>query len=164
MTKKEHEQLVEKALRDFQREAKEDKDRDTVRAYGDKLRSTVKNYTLKTSAVTTGGRKNRAICLGECILQAADKLERESKDHNFVPGSLAWTFTEDRVQDPDGRKGYQYTVKLVVATDEAAYTDEEIQKELEDLTGKLAAETEEMFREEAEEEEPLAEVQDVNIQ
>ena len=162
MTKKEHEELVEKALKEFRREEKEDRDRDTVRAYGTKMRNTVKNYSLQTSGITTGGRKNRAICLGECILQAADKLERESKDHNFVPGSLAWTFTEDRVQDPDGRKGYQYTVKLVVATDENAYTDEEIRKELEDLEKKLAAETAEMFAEE-EEEEP-AEVKDTLIQ
>lgn len=162
MTKKEHEQLVEKALKEFRREEKEDRDRDTVRAYGTKMRNTVKNYSLQTSGITTGGRKNRALCLGECILQAADKLERESKDHNFAPGTLAWAFTEDRVQDPDGRKGYQYTVKLVVATDEAAYTDEEIRKELADLEKKLAAETAEMFAEE-EEEEP-AEVKDTLIQ
>ena len=162
MTKKEHEALVEKALREFQREMKEDRDRDTLRGYEAKLKSTVKNYSLQTSGVTTGGRKNRAICLGECILQAAEKLEKESKDHNFAPGTLAWTFTEDRVKDPDGRKGYQYTARLVVATDEPAYTDEEIQKELEDLQQKLAAETEEMFREEEEEE--AAEVKDTQIQ
>ena len=162
MTKAEYEKLLDQELRAYAKQQKQERDEDTLRAYEKKLQSTVKNYRFEVSGITTGGRKNRALAVGECILQAAEKLDKEKVNHNFVPGSLGWSIVEDRVKDEDGRKGYKYTVTCVVATDEKAFDDQQILKELEDLRQKLEKETEEMFQEEAEE--PPAEVVDREIQ
>ena len=147
MTKEQHEELMEEAVRDYALQMKKDRDADTVRAYEQKLRGTVKNYKFTVEDYTTGGRKNRALAVGECILQACDKLEKEAVNHKFMPGSLAWNIIEDRVKDEDGTKGYKYTVTCVIATDEAAFTEEQIQAEVQDLQKRLEMETAEMFRE-----------------
>ena len=147
MTKEQHEQKVEEALRDYALEMKKDRDRDTARAYEQKLKSTVKNFRLSAEAFTTGGKKNRALAVGGCILSVSEKLEKESVNHHFVEGSLGWNITEERVKDSEGNKGYRYQVTVVVATDEKAYTAEQIREQVEDLEKRLAAETEEMFSE-----------------
>ena len=157
---------LEKALRKHDLEIKQDRDNDTLRAFGEKLRSTVKNYRQELTAYTTGGRKNRALALGECILQAAERLEAEGVHHNFVPGSLAWRIVEDRVKDEDGKKGYKYTVETVIATDEPAYTEDQIREQLEDLQKRLETETAEMFADvyEPPAEDVAGEVKDTMIQ
>jgi len=147
MTKEQHEELVEEAVRDYALQMKKDRDADTVRAYEQKLRSTVKNFKLTAEDYTTGGKTNRALAVGACILQLSEKLEKEAANHKYVPGSLAWSIIEDRVKDEHGVKGYKYTVTCVIATEEPAYTEEQIQAEVQDLEKRLKAETEEMFRE-----------------
>ena len=152
MTKKEHEKLVEQAIREYGLQLKREKDEETALAHEKTLNNTVKNYRFTVSDYTTGGRKNRALAVGECILQASEKLERESMNHHFAKGTLGWNITEERVKDDTGHKGYKYTVTCVIATDEPAYTQEEITEKVKDLRERLAAETEEMFAEDPEEE------------
>lgn len=158
MTKKEHEELVEKAVHDYALEMKRDRDKDTVIAYGQKLARTTKMYHRTAEAYSTGGQKNRAYAIGACVLQLVDLIARDAKDKKFVPGTMEWTINEDRVKDEDGKKGYRYTIGFHVASEEPVYTDEQILEMTDDLRKKLEAETAEMFGLEP------GEVTDTNIQ
>ena len=148
MTKKEHEALVEQAVKDYARSMKEDRDMDTVIAYGEKLRRTGKMYSRKAEAYSTGGQKSRAYAIGACVLELVAQIEKDAKEKKFVPGTMEWTINEDRVKDEDGKKGYRYTVAFHVASEEKVYTEEQIREQVEDLRQRLAKETAEIFGEE----------------
>ena len=169
MTKAEHEKLVEQAIHDYAREMKEDRDRDTVAGYYGRLKNTKKHYSKSAEAFSTGGQKGRAMAIGACVLELLKALQKDAVEKKYLPGTLSWLIDEQRVIDPDGKKGYKYTVVYHAYADEQAVSDEEIKKEIEELTEKLRMETEEMFgeaeaQEEAPAEEPLAEVKDTEIQ
>lgn len=127
-------------------------DRKTLKAYEKKLRARRKQYTKNAEAFTTGGRRNRALAAGECCLQAMEELYKLNAEKKLLPGTLGWLVHEQRVVDPDGRKGYRYDVSWYVNSSEDFYTEEEIRKELRETYGKLRAETEEMFGETTDEE------------
>ena len=139
-------------MREYAYRAKLDRDRDTVRAYEQKLRGRKKHYTKMAEAYSLGGRRNRAAALGECCLQAMEELDKESFKHSFLPGTLSWIINEGKATDTDGKKGYRYAVIWHVLADEPALTEEEIEKELKETRERIAAETREMFADMAEEE------------
>ena len=130
------------------------KDRATLRAYEKKLQAEKKHYTQTFEAYSETGRKNRALCVGECCLQAMEKLNdlvnREPKIP-FVKGSLFFNMGEQRVKDEDGEKGFKYSVTYHLLSYEPAYTKDEIRAQLEEAAKRIGAETEEMFRKEPEE-------------
>jgi hypothetical protein len=104
-------------------------------------------YSSQASAVSEGGRMNRALSLGECCLQAIEKLQSVNGMHRLVPGTLFWTINEERVLLKDGKKGYAHSATFFVTADEPAYTEEEIAKEIEETRRKMQAETAEMYDE-----------------
>lgn len=152
MTEQEREQIEEQAVRQYALEAKKSQDEETLAHYENRLRAKRKHYTQSTEAISAGGRRNRALALGECVLKLLDSLEHEHFIHHFLPGTLSWNIFQDRTVDPDGVKGYKYTVAYHALADEQAMTEEEIQAEIEETRKKIEAETKEMFREETEEE------------
>ena len=127
-------------------------DRKTLKAYGAKLRRQTKEYGKRAEAYTTGGRKNRALTVGECCMQMLEELNKLSAEKRLFPTSLYWTVDEHRVVDPDGKKGYKYEVSWYVHSDEKKYTEEEVVKELRETYRRLREETEEMFGEVTDEE------------
>lgn len=151
MTEQERERIEEQAVRQYALEAKKSQDEETLAHYENRLRAKRKHYTQCTEAISAGGRRNRALAVGECVLKLLDALEKEHFIHHFLPGTLAWNIFQDRTVDPDGVKGYKYTVAYHALADEQAMTDDEIEKELEETRKKIEAETAEMFAEEAEE-------------
>ena len=133
------------------------KDRETLRAYEKSLRNEKKQYMKTFEAVSETGRKNRALAIGECCLQAFEKLNDLVNPRPaipFVEGSLYFNLGEQRVKDEDGEKGFRYSVTYNLQSYEPAWTDEEIKEKLIDAAKRIGAETEEMFKKEALEEEP----------
>ena len=150
MTEQEREQIEERAVRQYALEAKRSQDEETLAHYENRLRAKRKHYTQSTEAISAGGRRNRALALGECVLKLLDALEKEHFIHHFLQGTLAWNIFQDRTVDPDGVKGYKYTVAYHALADEQAMTEEEIKTEIEETRKKIEQETKEMFREEEE--------------
>ena len=131
------------------------KDRETLRAYEISLQNEKKHYMQTFEAVSETGRKNRALCIGECCLQAMEKLNElvnRQPPVQFVKGSLFWNLGEQRVKDEDGEKGFRYSVTFHVQSYERRWTDEEIKEKLMEAAKRIGAETDEMFRKEALEE------------
>ena len=126
-------------------EQKQADDLESLAHYEIRLKGRKKHYLQSAEAFTTGGRRNRAMAVGECVLQAMAELQKAAAQHHFVPGTLSWIIGEDRAVDPDGRKGYKYTVAYHIYADEQSLTDEEIEKELEETREKMEKETQEMF-------------------
>ena len=130
------------------------KDRQTLRAYEKSLQNERKQYMQTFEAYSETGRKNRAICVGECCLQAMDKLNElvnRQPPIPFVKGTLFFNINEQRVKDETGEKGFKYTVTYHVLSKEPAWTREEIKQKLYEAAEKIGAETDEMFRKEEEE-------------
>ena len=133
------------------------KDRETLRAYEKSLQNEKKQYMKTFEAVSETGRKNRALAVGECCLQAMDDLNElvnRKPPIPFVKGSLFFNLGEQRVKDEDGEKGFRYNVTYHLMSYERAWTAEEIKDKLMEAAKKIGAETEEMFRKEALEEKP----------
>ena len=145
------EKQVEEEVRKIMLEKKRAEDRETLARYETRLRGKKKHYTQTAEAFTTGGRRNRAAAVGECVMQMLEALQKEVRNHHFLPGTLSWIIGEDRAVDPDGRKGYRYTVAYHIYADEQSMTEEEISKEIEETREKIEAETREMFGEDGEE-------------
>lgn len=120
----------------------------TLRKYEERLRAQRKIYSQSASAVSEGGRRNRALSLGECCLQAIDQLQELNGSHKLIPGTLFWNIDEHRVTMENGRKGYMHTVVYHVKADEQALTEQEIAEEIEETRKRIKAETEEMFTDE----------------
>ena len=147
MTEQEREELEDRIIREYQHHEKLERDAETIAAYETKLRARRKHYVQSTEAISAGGRRNRALAVGECVLKLLDALEKEHFLHHFLPGTLVYVIYQDRTVDPDGVKGYKYTVAYHADADEPALTDEEIRKEIDETTEKLRKETEEMYAE-----------------
>ena len=161
MTDQEREQIEEQAITAYAYEMKRQQDAETIAHYERNLRAKRKHYTQSTEAISAGGRRNRALAVGECVLKLLDELEKEHFKHHFLPGTLAFNVFQDRTVDPDGIKGYRYTVAYHAMSDEQAMTEEEIAAEVEETRKKIEAETEEMYgkTDEFEQEEDGAEAQ-----
>lgn len=123
-------------------------DRKTIAGYEKRLKAERKVYTQQFSAFSETGRKNRALCVGECCLQAMEKLTElvnQKPPIPFVAGSLFFNLNEKRVKDEDGEKGFQYTVTYHLQSYEPAWTEEEIREKVEEAARRVKAETDEMY-------------------
>ena len=166
MTDQEREQIEEQAITAYAYEMKRQQDAETIAHYERNLRAKRKHYTQSTEAISAGGRRNRALAVGECVLKLLDELEKEHFKHHFLPGTLCFNVFQDRTVDPDGIKGYRYTVAYHAMADEPALTEEEITAEVDETWKRIQAETEEMYGREdgSEEEADGAEAQGGEIQ
>ena len=145
MTEEERERIAEEAVREYQIRAKKEQDAEQLAHYERNLRAKRKHYTGNAVTFSTGGQRNRAMAAGAALLEALKQLEKFRREHQLMRGTLSWIIGEDRVVDPDGKKGYQYTYAWHVYADEQVLTEEEIAAEIEDTRKRMAAETEEMY-------------------
>ena len=132
---------------------KKRKDRQALAGYEKRLRAERKHYRQKFEAISETGRKNRALAIGECCLQAFEKLNdlvNQRPAIPFVEGSLYFNLGEQRVKDEDGEKGFRYSVTYNLQSYEPAWTEEQIVEKLAEAKRLLAEETEEMYSEEEE--------------
>lgn len=123
-------------------------DRKTIAGYEKRLKAERKVYTQQFSAFSETGRKNRALCVGECCLQAMEKLTElvnQKPPIPFVAGSLFFNLNEKRVKDEDGEKGFQYTVTYHLQSYEPAWTEDEIREKVEEAARRVKTETDEMY-------------------
>ena len=127
------------------REQKIRKDGKALKKYADRLRKERKTYIQTFEAYAVNQRKSRAAAIGECALQAMDEVRGLAKIKPLVDGTLEYLITEEKVQDPDGRRGFHCAVTFRVVSHEAAHTDEWIKAEIEKTFEKMMAETDEMF-------------------
>ena len=135
LSKREEKDLVEKLNRD----------EETIWKYKIQLRNQRKEYSKVTSAYSMTGRRSRALCLGECVLQAYEDLRKLNSEKTLLDGTLFWNIIEERVIDTDGRNGFRYTAIYHVKSDEQAIPDEDIEKEIAETREKIYKETGEMF-------------------
>ena len=129
---------------------KKRQDRKTIASYRRKLEIERKVYVQEFSAISEGGRKNRALAIGECCLQGMEKISdlvNMKPKGTFVPGTLMWNLYEQKVKDEDGAEGYKYGVIYRIQSYENAWTKEEIDKKVKEAAEKIHAETEEMYAE-----------------
>jgi len=135
------------------REGKKYQDEMTVEKYRQELKQRRMPYGGVARARAINNRRARALALGECALQIMDKVRECSKTHSLMPGTLQYMIEEAVVYPVEGgkEKNFDYAVMFQVYGTEPEYTDEEIEKECEDLTFRLAMETDEMFPENVEE-------------
>lgn len=145
ITEEERELIEEEAVRKYQIQAKKSQDAEQLAHYERNLRAKRKHYTQSAETFCTGGQKNRAMAAGAAVLSGLEQLEKFRREHRLIPGTLSWIIGEDRAMDPDGKKGYRYTVAWHIYADENVLTEEEIAAEIEDTRKKMAAETEEMY-------------------
>ena len=120
----------------------------TLRKYEIRLRKERKVYMKVAEAYCLSDRKSRAMTLGECCLKILEDVKELNTRHKLIDNSLEYMIDEQKVIDPDGRKGFKYKVLYSVLADEARFTEEEIRRELEDTARRLKLETEEIFRKE----------------
>jgi len=132
---------------------KKRKDRQALAGYEKRLRAERKHYRQKFEAISETGRKNRALAIGECCLQAFEKLNdlvNQRPAIPFVEGSLYFNLGEQRVKDEDGEKGFRYSVTYNLQSYEPAWDEKQIAEKVVEAQRRLAAETEEMYSEEEE--------------
>lgn len=135
LTKREEKDLREKLARDG----------DTLAKYENQLRNERKVYGQFAQADSLTGRRARALAVGECVIRLMENLRDLNGKKKLLDGTLFWNIVEKRVRDTDGRKGFEYTVYWKVKSDEQAYTEEQIRKEIDETREKVLQETGEMF-------------------
>ena len=137
----------------FWKKRKQLKDWQTVRKYGERLRAERKIYTQTATTYSETDRKSRCLAVGECCIRALEAIGELNLQHRLVPGTLEYMINQQRVKDDTGKKGFRYDVTYQVKSEEPKYTEDEIRDELKDVAKRLKLETEEMFKEDEEEEE-----------
>jgi len=121
----------------------------TLRKYEIRLRRERKNYMKEAECYSLSDRKSRAMAVGECCLQVLEDVRELNRTHKLIDKSLEYMIDEQKVIDPDGRKGFRYRVIYSVLADEPKYSEAQIRAELEDTARRLKLETQEIFRKEA---------------
>lgn len=132
-----------------EREKQQKKNGKELKAYEERLRKTSKVYVQKFEADAINQRKSRAAAIGACVLQAMDELQGLWKTKPLRAGSLEWNFAEQKIVDPDGKKGFHETVQYSVASGEPAYSEDEIRELIEDTRKRMELDLNEMYPEEA---------------
>ena len=132
------------------KQEKREQDALVLRKYEAQLRGRRVHYSQEAETYSTGGQRNRAMAAGAAVLEGFKMLDKLRREHPLVAGTLSWIIGEDRCVDPDGKKGYKYTVAYHVYADEPALTEEEIQAELKETKKRIWMETEEMYAESGE--------------
>ena len=130
------------------REQKIRKDSKALKDYRKRLERERRAYMKEFEAFSVNQRRSRAAAIGECVLQAMDDVRGLARVKDLVNGSLEYMFNEQKVQDPDGRKGFKYSVAYRVVSTEPAHSKEDIDKEIEETFEKMMMETDEMFPQE----------------
>lgn len=133
------------------REQKIKKDAKVLKKYEKRLREERRVYIQTFEAYAVNQRRSRAAAMGECALQARDAVRSLSKAKDLVDGTLDYMIREEKVVDPDGKKGFHCAVTYKVMSYEPAHTDEWIRAEMEKTFEQLMHETDEMFPEEKDE-------------
>lgn len=139
------EQEREELYKQFSLMRKVERDEETIAAYERKLRAARKRYSKAATAVSEGGRRNRALSLGGCCLKAIEELEKLNAEHKLLQGTLSWQIMEEPKKDENGKRCYQHIVCFHVAADEPALEDGEIRAEIAESRRKIEKETREMF-------------------
>ena len=127
------------------REQKIKKDSKALQKYGDRLRRERKVYMQMFDAYAVNQRRSRAAAIGACALRAMDEVRALAKTKPLMDGSLEYMITEQKVMDPDGRKGFHCTVTFRVVSQEDAHSEEWILQELEKTFEKMMMETDELY-------------------
>ena len=130
------------------REQKIRKDQKTIKKYAEECKRRRKVYMQTFSAFAINQRRSRAAAVGELVLEAIEGVKGLAHVHPLIAGTLEYGIIEQKVKDPDGRKGFSYQVTYHVIANENAMTEEEQEKEVRELEEKLRRETDEMFPEE----------------
>ena len=134
------------------REQKIRRDKKALDKYEERLRKEHKVYLQMFDAYAVNQRRSRAAAIGACALKAMDEVRGLAKTKQLMDGSLDYMITEQKVQDPDGKKGFHCSVTYRVVSTEKAHTEEWIQKEIEDTWTRMMRETDGMYPVEKEEE------------
>lgn len=152
MPKKKIENMTEQEKNEYFRKKKIAEDSKKLREYKKRMQNTMKNYGTKFDAFAINQRKSRELALGTCALKALDAVRELMRSKKLEPGSLWFMITESPCQDENGKKAFHCEVMYCVTSFEPAFTDEEIQKELEDTFEKMMRETDALYPAEAEDE------------
>lgn len=136
----------------MRKEQKIKKDRHDLVKYMKRMENQRQEIKRMGDAYCLTGHKNRVNTIGEIVLKLLEDFykkqgELKLRGHKMLDGTLFWIIEETRVKDPDGKKGFHYSVGYMVKTSEPMYTKEEIQKEMEETYQKMKQETEEMYGE-----------------
>jgi len=132
----------------------------TVEKYREQLKGQNKVYMQKATGRAINNRRARALALGEAALKIMDSVKELGKGHRLVPMTLMYMMDEKVIYPiADVKvKQYEYDVMYQVQAEEREWTDEEVEQKCEDLTFRLAMETDEMFPENEEEKEDTSSV------
>ena len=155
--RKKLEDMTEKEQNAYYRKKKIREDSKALKAYGKRMRNTMKNYGQKYDAFAINQRRSREAALGVCALKALDAVRELMRSKNLEPGSLWFMISESPVKDENGKKAFHCSVMYSVTSFEPAYTDEEIQKELEETFEKMMRETDALYPVEVADEEKKSE-------
>lgn len=155
MPKKKIENMTEQEKNEYFRKKKIAEDSKKLREYKKRMQNTMKNYGKKFDAFAINQRKSRELALGTCALKALDAVRELMRSKKLEPGSLWFMITESPCQDENGKKAFHCEVMYCVTSFEPAFTDEEIQKELEDTFEKMMRETDALYPAEAEDQVPV---------
>lgn len=122
----------------------------TVEKYREQLKGQNKVFMQKATGRAINNRRARALALGEAALKIMDSVKELGKGHRLVPMTLMYMMDEKVIYPiADVKvKQYEYDVMFQVQAEEREWTDEEVEQKCEDLTFRLAMETDEMFPEE----------------
>ena len=132
------------------REQKIRKDAKTLKAYKKRLQQERVVYHQNFDLVAINQRRSREAALGACVMKALDAVRELNKAKNLVPGTLYYSIDEQKILDPDGRKGFLESVTYFVQSYEKAHTEEDIEAEIEKTFEQFMRETDELFPQEGE--------------
>lgn len=127
-------------------------DSKALKQYKKRMQNTMKNYGQRFNAFAVNQRRSREAALGACALKALDSVRELMRTKELEPGTLWFMITESPCEDENGKKAFHCEVMYSVTSFEPAYTEEEIQKELEETFEKMMRETDQMYPEEEQDE------------
>ena len=129
----------------FNKTRKKLKDYQTLRKYAARLAAMRVTCSQTATRLCETDHKSRVEAVGECCMTILDKVEELRRTRKVMDRTLVFMISDQKVQDPTGKKGHQYQVSYQVTVDEPALTEEQIQEEVKELAEKLHMETEELF-------------------
>ena len=127
------------------RQRKIRKDEKELKKYEERLRKEKVVYHQNFDLVALNQRRSREAALGACVMKALDAVRELSMKKQLVPGSLYYNISENKVNDPEGRKGFLESVTYFVMSYEKAHTEEQIAEEIRVTREKMMMETDELF-------------------
>ena len=137
----------------FNKTRKKLRDYQTLRRYAARLAAQRVTCSQTAKRLCYTDHKSRVEAVGECCMTILDAVEALRRSRKVMDNTLVFMLSDQKVQDPTGKKGHQYQVSYQVTVDEPAFTEDEIKEEVKKLAEKLHMETEELFRKPEEEEE-----------